>query len=383
MSKKKRVKRKWTRRIHLWLGLITGPIVLFLSLTGCVYVFQKEISSIYKKDAIYADTVHDSTLKVDEIWKSTSDQLNGEYSLSSVIISNDPNRNWVFPIYLVSGEKAISFFGGVEKWVSIYVNPYNGKIEKIHNEEEDFFQIVKMMHWSLLLRTDIGQPIVGWSTFVFLLLLITGVILWWPYNKNARKQRFRFQWKKNHSWKRKNYDLHSILGFYLAIVLFIIGITGLVWAFQWMKSLVYITAAGTTEVPVNTVVSSDSTKTAIDYPLESILVHCMDDFPTAENFMLSPAGTPTGVVNVSIQKRDGRYDVMHSRKYDQYSAQLVAERTHDDLNMGEKVIKANYDIHIGAILGLPGKIMAFIASLIAASLPVTGFLLWYVRSKKK
>jgi uncharacterized iron-regulated membrane protein len=43
----------------------------------------------------------------------------------------------------------------------------------------------------------------------------------------------------------------------------------------------------------------------------------------------------------------------------------------------------NYGIHTGQILNLPGKIIAFIASLIAAALPVTGFVIWYGRRNKK
>ncbi|MNR67679.1 hypothetical protein D3C85_1918120 [compost metagenome] len=42
----------------------------------------------------------------------------------------------------------------------------------------------------------------------------------------------------------------------------------------------------------------------------------------------------------------------------------------------------NYGIHTGQILDLPGKIIAFTASLIAAALPVTGFVIWYGRRKK-
>jgi uncharacterized iron-regulated membrane protein len=42
----------------------------------------------------------------------------------------------------------------------------------------------------------------------------------------------------------------------------------------------------------------------------------------------------------------------------------------------------NYDIHTGAILGLPGKILMFFASLICATLPVTGFVIWWGRRKK-
>ncbi|MEO8961981.1 MAG: PepSY-associated TM helix domain-containing protein [Ginsengibacter sp.] len=43
----------------------------------------------------------------------------------------------------------------------------------------------------------------------------------------------------------------------------------------------------------------------------------------------------------------------------------------------------NYDIHTGQLLGLAGKILAFLASLIAASLPITGFYIWWGRKKKK
>jgi uncharacterized iron-regulated membrane protein len=47
-------------------------------------------------------------------------------------------------------------------------------------------------------------------------------------------------------------------------------------------------------------------------------------------------------------------------------------------------MRLNYDIHTGAILGLPGKIFAFLISLLIASLPVTGFLVWYgSRYRKK
>ncbi|WP_276131846.1 PepSY domain-containing protein [Polluticoccus soli] len=42
----------------------------------------------------------------------------------------------------------------------------------------------------------------------------------------------------------------------------------------------------------------------------------------------------------------------------------------------------NYDIHVGAVLGLPGKMLAFFASLIIASLPITGTLIWWGRRKK-
>lgn len=54
-----------------------------------------------------------------------------------------------------------------------------------------------------------------------------------------------------------------------------------------------------------------------------------------------------------------------------------------DKTNGEKVWAYNYYIHLGAIWGLTGKILAFFLSLIAASLPVTGFIIWYGCEKKQ
>src|SRR3989337_894753 len=50
--------------------------------------------------------------------------------------------------------------------------------------------------------------------------------------------------------------------------------------------------------------------------------------------------------------------------------------------LADKIVRMDYDIQVGAVLGLPGKLLAFFASLIAASLPVTGFIIWWGRKKK-
>ena len=54
----------------------------------------------------------------------------------------------------------------------------------------------------------------------------------------------------------------------------------------------------------------------------------------------------------------------------------------EEAKAADKLLSMNYDIHTGAIIGLSGKILAFFASLIAASLPVTGFYIWWGRRSK-
>jgi uncharacterized iron-regulated membrane protein len=72
--------------------------------------------------------------------------------------------------------------------------------------------------------------------------------------------------------------------------------------------------------------------------------------------------------------------------FDQYTAKQIPVSywgKYADANAGEKATRMNYDIHIGAIAGLPGRILMFFAALITASLPVTGFYIWWGKKKKK
>jgi uncharacterized iron-regulated membrane protein len=88
----------------------------------------------------------------------------------------------------------------------------------------------------------------GWTTdcgignFGLFVLLISGIILWWPKNKGAAKQRFSVKW--NAQWRRKNYDFHNVLGFYASWVVVVLVITGLVWGFQWFSKGVYAGIGG-------------------------------------------------------------------------------------------------------------------------------------------
>ena len=51
--------------------------------------------------------------------------------------------------------------------------------------------------------------------------------------------------------------------------------------------------------------------------------------------------------------------------------------------ISSKLIALNYDLHTGSSMGTTGKILAFLASLIAAGLPVTGFIIWLKKKNKK
>ena len=380
-ERKKNRFRKFIGKIHLWLGLSSGLIVFVVALTGCVYVFSQEFTNSFRKNNMYV-LPQQKALPISKLWESTQSQIDSTYKLSWVNVYNNPKKSLIFYAYK-GNENAITYFESIDYYISIYVNPYTGEILKIYNEELDFFNIVKMLHWSLLLKTEYGQPIVGYSTLIFVIMLISGLILWWPKNKKGRKQRFSFQWKNNTQWKRKNYDLHNIFGFYVGSVALIISLTGLVWAFTWFQAIVYIAGSGTTTLPDFSKAKSTFIEAPKELAIDEALKQTKEKYLNSNAFRLTPAQDSTDIIKIYIQQYDGLYYVNHSLQFDQFSGKLLKERNHKDKNFGEKLINANYDVHVGAILGIPGKIIAFIASLICATLPLTGFLIWWGRKKKK
>ena len=375
--------KNWVGKIHLWLGLASGIVVLIVSLTGCIYVFNQEFTKLARKEAIHITHPSNSpALLPSQLFENARKFLGENKPIGWVNIYNNPEKSWAFYTYK-GNEEATTYFDMIDYYESVYIDPYLGKVTGNYNEKTDFFNIIKYLHWSLLLSTEIGQPIVGWSTLIFVILLITGLVLWWPRSFKSAKNLFWIRWKKTTSATRKSYDLHNVLGFYSLIFALVIALTGMVWSFQWFQAAVYVVASGTTVPPAIEVKQSTPEQIKQVNAMDIAFLQTTQKYAYAAEFRIVPPADSLAAINIYVGEKEDVYYKTHQLQFDQYSGKLLDERTHNDKNFGEKLITANYDIHVGAILGLPGKILAFFVSLICASLPVTGFLVWWNKRKKQ
>jgi uncharacterized iron-regulated membrane protein len=220
-------------------------------------------------------------------------------------------------------------------------------------------------------------------------MLISGMILWWPKNKSAAKQRFSVKWDA--SWRRKNYDLHNVFGFYMMAIGFILASTGLVWGFQWFSQSLYAVTGGTGS-DAYVIPPSDSTATAVvTKPIEAVDKVWYDlqkEYPVNEGINISTPHLKTESIYSYVNFRAGTYYNVDYNYFDQFTLKPIKNSgpytgKYREASFANKLRRMNYDIHIGAILGLPGKILAFCASLVCASLPITGFIIWWGRNRKK
>ena len=378
MSEKKKNKtfKYWIGRIHLWLGLTSGLFVCFLGITGCILAFEREIENVtqpYRNLEIQNKALLPPT------------------QLKEIADKALPNKHAHSITYQPGKSTQVVYYNfAPEYYYIVFVNQYTGEVLKVKNMNDDFFRIVIIGHYYLWLPPTIGQPILTSATLIFVLLLISGLILWWPKNKAASKQRFTIKW--NAKWRRVNYDFHNVLGFYITWIIIFIALSGMVMGFQWFsKSVYFVTSGGKSLIEFSEAFSDTTTNaklklnpSAADKIWQSYLkadpkfqgsldVHV----PENEKASIEIAKNPDPD---TYWKSDYRY-------FDQHTLKEIdvkhAFGKYENTTVADKIYRMNYDIHVGSIAGLPGKIIAFFASLIAASMPITGVLIWIGRNKKK
>jgi uncharacterized iron-regulated membrane protein len=221
--------------------------------------------------------------------------------------------------------------------------------------------------------------ITGASALIFFVMLISGIILWWPGKKKNLKSKFRFSLKT--SRKRLIYDLHSILGFYASWIIIFTVITGLIWSYKWMEGAMY---AVTGSVKETVKLKSVKPGSAADASVEKILaISLSSSAGSSEQLIMLPEDS-TGVIKVNARHPKSGFFTKNDQYYfNRFTAEKLKEVPFEKSSAGDKLKATNLQIHTGKVFGLPGQLMVFFASLICASLPITGFMFWWGKRKEK
>ncbi|WKL47205.1 PepSY-associated TM helix domain-containing protein [Flavobacterium pectinovorum] len=358
--------------LHLWLGLASGIVIVIMGVTGCILVFEHEIKGL------------------------TSPWLNVEAQSPEKVLPPSQIYALVRKALL---EKEIHglWYNGLDKTIKvdvesdslIYVNPYNGKITGMV-DHEDFFHEIDEGHRYLWLGKEIGTAITSWATFIFFFLLISGLILWFPkkWNKTTINSSFKIKW--NAKFKRFNYDLHNVMGFYTLILALLISLTGLIMTFHWVRESTYWITGGW--------VNEKEKKEQILSVKKNVLATPQLDKLTAADFIwnkvrkeIAKENKEAVIIHFPDEPKDDFYACtdMHNGNwrdlyFDPKTLELLpnSRKYIGDEKFHDWMSRSNYSLHVGAIGGLTTKMIYFTASLICASLPITGFYIWLGRKKK-
>lgn len=356
--------------IHLWPSLISAIIVIFVCLTGTIIVYCDEVIDYVNRDVIYVPEVKKEKLPVQEILYRFKQEYPKRRNPGYMIIYKDPKRSVKFNSF--DKEKGLRF---------VYMDPYTGKVLK-DDGTIYFFYITAHLHNSLLWHGP-GNWIIDIATIIFLIELITGLILWWPakWTKKTREQSFKIKW--NAKFKRLNYDLHNVLGFYALSICLVLTVTGIIIAFKPLQKLTINSFGGDASHEWEEQLPKFNAE-AKSVELNNIIDSYFEKLPWAEaaqvaTYKMDSSGYygMTFAKRVGLKSRDGNHPVF----FDKQSGKEI--NVPQSAILHENIENVYWSLHMGTWMGWFGKLTTFIGGLIATSLPITGFYIWWGRRKKK
>lgn len=377
--------RKIAYYLHLWIGMISGIIVFIVCITGAIWgvSIYGWIGSSEQEKGIKGSL--DAMLKPSQLSQMAEEVLGGPAT------------------YIYYTEDAPASIGRYGKGVraSASINPLTGEVfdegtlsvqSREGKKRFNFWTFIRNGHRALWLPYKIGRPIVNYATFAFVIVLITGIIIWAPKSKKAIKNKFTLNWKKNTPLFRKLFDVHSVLGFYSVFILLMIAFTGMVWGLEWWSKGVYKLTSGGKELPawqsgvsdtlnINTEIT---TAQAVDLLFDRLIY----ENPDAEGVSINypDDNDPAATIGATVSLKKNLYYNADRYTFDRYTLKEIKlegpfHGKYEDKSFADKLRRMNYEIHIGTIAGLPGKLLVFFGALFGASLPITGFYLYYKKWK--
>ena len=218
------------RKIHLWLSVPVGLIITVICLTGAALVFERDVTESLDPELYKVTyTEGNAPLPPSELVAAIRRQVPDSLELLSLQLPGE--RDGV----------CMATFKGTGKR-SLSVNPYTGEVNG-WTKSYPFFQTMRKLHRWLMDppaykgAKSAGKVIVGVTTLVMVVILVSGVAIWVPRTRKALKNRLLVSCTKG--WRRFWYDSHVSLGIYATLFLLVMALTGLTWSFQWYRTAAY------------------------------------------------------------------------------------------------------------------------------------------------
>lgn len=363
------------RQIHLWLSVPFGLIITLICFSGAMLVFEKEIMQASNPHLYYSKNVGKKALPLEELAEKVACTLPDGVQVTGITTFSEPERN--YQVNLSKPRRA-----------SMFIDPYTGEIMGRYERAPFFDTMFKMHRWMMgSARNEDGsigwgKLLVGVSTLMFVFVLISGVVVWWPRNRTVLKNRLSIQVKKG--WRRFWYDLHVAGGMYAIVFLLAMALTGLTWSFQWYRNGFY-TVFGV-EAPQggghgHSPKAQEKGGRKAEENQHSPYMHWQQvhDDLACTNPGYKQITVSAGSASVSFD-RWGNQRASDKYAFDSLSGKITEVTLYKDLPNSGKIRGWIYSVHVGSWGGYATRILAFLIALFGASLPLTGYYLWIKRS---
>ncbi|MEJ8311392.1 PepSY-associated TM helix domain-containing protein [Agrobacterium larrymoorei] len=398
-------------RWHFYAGLFVLPFMISLAITGGLYLFKDELDN----------AIH-SNLKRIEVADTTA-----TVSPSTIIA----NAVAAVPGTAVKLTRPADAGASTEVTIStpegkraVYVNGYTGQVLGSLPDRGTVMWTIRTLHSLKYFGTYARYLIeiaAGWS----ILLVATGIYLWWPRSQTGGVVSVRGTPKKRVFWR----DMHAVTGIFVGAFIVFLAITGMPWSGvwggkvnEWANGNNFGYPAGVrVDIPMSGDRLNDVSKTSWSLeqariptseghdhgqhtePAPSMPMNHMamnhdhgGDMPApigidkavarfnelglAAAYTVALPTKPQGVYSGSVYPDDlSRQRVIH---LDQYTGKPLIDMSYADYGPLGRGLEWGINVHMGQQFGLANQIVLALACLAIILLAVSGGVMWWKRRPK-
>jgi sulfite reductase (NADPH) flavoprotein alpha-component len=370
--------KKLFKQTHKILGLVFCILIAFVGITGALLSYASELSRMeisYLERNKSGDVLSTEQILQRFVEQKPKAKINGilyerdnkplgirtRYNLNDV----DPNDELIFE----AGDGSSVAFYSLSPYTAEILPTLSGKI----------FRVITTLHASLA-ANEIGRNVVAITTMVIMVISIIGLYIYFPMLKQnfSKSMKIDFKSKGYGFW----YKLHSVIGVYTFVFVFIMCFSGLTFSYDWFRTLFhkaigyehnYEPQEAKQQEPkpfdMQEVISALEIAKTKAKENDAILVYNIPNM-TNEPYI------------VFYKNKDyATYCGGHSLSIDMQTNETI----HED--EGDKSLKEQITcmgaIHAGHFFGEIGKALWCVSSLAMGLFGVSGVMMWWKRNRKK
>ena len=370
-------KKLWFK-IHWFLGITAGIILLVVGTTGAIMSFEKEILKIINKDS-YVVSIPDTKKLSTTVLLERFQENMPKSKINRITFSNDESSSIIINVAGKGKGKA------ARKGVNYFVNPYTAEVLP-NLKGKEFFSFVKRLHRWLAFTGDareVGKQTVAISTVSLIVLMISAIIIYWGRIKRSFFKSFTFSTK--HKGRAFISTMHSAVGMWVIPFYLVSSLTGLYWSYDWYNAALYkITGV---EKPKRGMPSKSNRQRGEKPSLAShekamaLFNETIQGDYSSATITLPKSGTIYTFNYLDINP--AHYRARNTLELDINSNKIIKNEKYEEKPLNEKIMSSFLQVHTGEFFGVVGQTAMFITSSLMSLFTITGFMLYFNRKKKK
>jgi uncharacterized iron-regulated membrane protein len=358
--------RRWRPslvKIHRWLGLTAGLLLMLNAFTGSLMLGARPLDRVLNAQ-LFEVKPAGQAVPLETLRQS----LLADYGSKARFTIRPPREP----------EESILVYVTSDSWEGqAHYDPYSGRKLGAREEHEGFANALFEFH-SALLAGDTGKTVLAFNTVTMLAMLVTGVLLWWP----ARSWRGAFSVSLKGGLLRSLFDLHRVGGVVLGAWVLVCVLTG-TWM-AWRPVSQWVTQVAGQQQVLPPTVKAGSAPQGRAATADEMVATANAALPGGVVGYLGLPAKPTAPVRIRKKLDDDPHpNGLSSVWLHPHTGEVIRVDRWSDLDVGTRSYAWIYPLHSGKLAGVVGVLATAAGGLLLFGFGVSGTWLWWLRRRMR